>query len=274
MLHINEITSTQNEKIKNVLALSEKSKLRKSQEIFIVEGLRELFHCIKMGYQIEQIYFNPKITPIETIEDIIDRIDVSHLPRVYAVAPHVYAKIAYRDTTEGVIAIFKQKSHSLKDIVLHRDKSPFVLIVESVEKPGNLGALLRTADACGVDAVLVCDQLTDLYNPNLIRASIGAIFTKQVAVCSNEEAYEWLKSQNIKIFTAQLQDSNWYYNVDMVQSCAIVMGSEAEGLSNFWREVSDAKVKIPMLGELDSLNVSVSAAVLCYEAVRQRESAK
>ena len=139
-----------------------------------------------------------------------------------------------------------------------------------MEKPGNLGALLRTADACGIDAVLVCDPLTDLYNPNLIRSSLGGIFTNQVVACSNEEALAWLRAHNINIFTAQLQDSKWYYNTNMATPTAIVMGTESTGLTEFWRQASNAKIKIPMLGELDSLNVSVSAAILCYEAVRQR----
>ena len=170
-----------------------------------------------------------------------------------------------------MVAVVQEKRLALQDVKFGRKwAKPLVLVVESVEKPGNLGALLRTADACGVDAVLVCDPLTDLYNPNLIRSSLGGIFTNQVVACSNEEALEWLRANGINIFTAQLQDSQWYYDTNMVQPTAIVMGTESVGLTDFWRVASNAKIKIPMLGELDSLNVSVSAAVLCYEAVRQR----
>ncbi|MEG0518730.1 MAG: TrmH family RNA methyltransferase [Bacteroidales bacterium] len=303
-----EITSARNERIKEVATLLEKSKARRTQELFVVEGLRELFNCIRAGYSVESLFFNTQVIPEEDMEELLAKCNESARacsakpPYLYTVTKDVYSKIAYREGTEGVVAVVREKRLALADIVLPNDhaghsanhaansvnngelshnnkqapsgttsgRNPLILVIESVEKPGNLGALLRTADACGVDAVLVCDPLTDLYNPNLIRASLGGIFTKQVATCTNEEAYNWLSANKITILTAQLQDSRWYYDTDMVQPCAIVMGSEAEGLSDFWRKVSNARIKIPMLGELDSLNVSVSAAVLCYEAVRQR----
>ncbi len=151
-------------------------------------------------------------------------------------------------------------------------ESPLVVVLEGVEKPGNLGAVLRSADAAGADAVLVCDPLTDLYNPNLIRASIGAVFTVPVVCCSSPEAIKWLKDNNINIFTAQLQDSSWYYDTDMKGGTAIVIGTEATGLTAAWREAADAHIRIPMLWELDSLNASVSAAILLFEAVRQRNA--
>ena len=151
-------------------------------------------------------------------------------------------------------------------------ENPLVVVLEAVEKPGNLGAVLRSADASGVDAVIVCDPLTDMYNPNLIRSSIGAIFTVPTATASSEDTIKWLKANKIKIYTAQLQDSEWYYDIDMKGSTAIVMGTEATGLTDAWRKAADAHIKIPMLGKLDSLNVSVSAAILMFEAVRQRNS--
>ena len=151
-------------------------------------------------------------------------------------------------------------------------ENPLVVVLEAVEKPGNLGAILRSADASGADAVIVCDPLTDMYNPNLIRSSIGAIFTVPVAVASSEDTIKWLKDNSIKIYTAQLQDSEWSYATDMKGSSAIVMGTEATGLTDVWRKAADAHIKIPMLGRLDSLNVSVSAAILLFEAVRQRNS--
>ena len=196
----------------------------------------------------------------------------------FEVTEDVYAKLAYRAGTEGIVAIVKEKKKRLEDINLQvkcdekGNYQPLILVVESVEKPGNLGALLRTADACGADGVLICDELTDLYNPNLIRASLGGIFTQNVICCTNEEAYKWLKENNIVIYTAQLQDSKLYYNTDMRRGCAIVMGNEAKGLTDFWRKAASEKIMIPMLGKLDSLNVSVSAAILCYEALRQRSS--
>ena len=149
-----------------------------------------------------------------------------------------------------------------------------ILVIEGVEKPGNIGAILRSADAAHADAVIVCDPLTDLYNPNLIRSSIGAVFTVPCAVCSSKECIDFLKKNNISILTAQLQDSKLYYDTDMTRSTAIVMGTEATGLTNIWREAADAHILIPMLGRLDSLNVSVSAAILLFEAVRQRQNMK
>ncbi len=277
-MYITSITSLQNERIKNLINLSEKSKFRKRTGLFVVEGYREVMHCIEAGFDIHSIYFNVALFDEEKLRLVESSINENSTQkehpgtRYYSLGKEVYAKIAYREGTEGIIAIVHEKSFGLNDIVL--DKNPLILVVESVEKPGNLGALLRTADACNVSAVLVCDPLTDLYNPNLIRSSLGGIFTNQVAACTNEEAYQWLKKHNIAIFTAQLQDSEWYYDTDFVQPSAIVMGNEALGLTDFWRNVSNAKIKIPMLGHLDSLNVSVSAAILCYEAVRQRNSKK
>lgn len=148
-----------------------------------------------------------------------------------------------------------------------------IVVLESVEKPGNLGAVLRSADASKVDAVIVCDPLTDLFNPNLIRSSIGAIFTVPTVACSSEDCIDFLKAHQIKILTAQLQDSDLYYNTDMRRGTAIVMGTESTGLTNVWRKAADAHIRIPMLGQLDSLNVSVSAAILMFEAVRQRNDA-
>ena len=153
-------------------------------------------------------------------------------------------------------------------------EQPLIAVLESVEKPGNLGAVLRSADAAGVDAVLICDPYTDLYNPNLIRASIGAVFTVPVVCCDSIEAIKWLKDKGIRIYTAQLQDSKWYYDTDMTGGTAIAIGTEATGLTELWREAANAHIKIPMLGRLDSLNASVSAAILLFEAVRQRNTYK
>ncbi len=270
-MKILEITSAQNPKIKEVVALMEKSRERRNQKLFVVEGVRETTACIGNGYTLRSIFYNNSIIAPEQIENLFPAHYSNPAPQLFSLTPNAYAKIAYRENTEGMVAVVEEKRLTLQDVKFGKKwEHPLVLVVESVEKPGNLGALLRTADACGIDAVLVCDPLTDLYNPNLIRSSLGGIFTNQVIACSNEDALQWLKENNINIFTAQLQDSQWYYSTDMVSPTAIVMGTESTGLTNFWREASNAKIKIPMLGELDSLNVSVSAAVLCYEAVRQR----
>ena len=240
------ISSVQNARIKHVVALQQKSSLRREEGLFVVEGQREIEHCKACGYEIKELYKkNENVTP------------------------QVYEKMAYRESTEGIIAVAKCKEHRLKD--LHLKDNPLIVVLESVEKPGNLGAILRTAEAANVDAVIVCDPLTDLYNPNLIRASIGGVFSVPVAVCTSQECITFFKERNISILTAQLQDSYDYYDYDMTRAVAIVMGTESTGLTDQWREAADAHIRIPMLGRLDSLNVSVSAAILMYEAVRQRK---
>lgn len=258
------ITSAQNPKIKDLLALQEKSKERRKKGLFVVEGRRELLHCIEAGYKPFTIFVCPDIIEEADYREIIERCKCSFIE----IPAHLYDKVAYRGGTEGIIAELHCKDMGLDSIILK--ENPLVVVLEAVEKPGNLGAVLRSADACGADAVIVCDPLTDLYNPNLIRSSIGAIFTVPVATASSEDTVRWLKDKGIRIYTAQLQDSEWYYDTDMKGGTAIVMGTEATGLTDIWREAADAHIKIPMLGKLDSLNVSVSAAILMFEAVRQR----
>ena len=260
------ITSGQNPKIKELLALQEKSRERRKAGLFVVEGRRELEHCLAAGFVPDTVFICPEIysSPGE-----------GHTPfpegtKVFEVSRNVYEKIAYREGTEGIIAEIKYKDRKLEDLKL--GKNPLVIVLESVEKPGNLGAVLRSADAAGADAVIICDPLTDLYNPNLIRASIGAIFTRQVVAASSEETIAWLKANSIQILTAQLQDSSLYYDTPMTGPTAIIMGTESTGLTDIWRKAADRHICIPMLGRLDSLNVSVSAAILLYEAVQQRSN--
>lgn len=275
-MKIDNITSAQNPKIKELLALQEKSKERKKKGLFVVEGRRELLHCIEAGYDPFTLFLCPEIISSDDrreIEQAImdgNRTTGQRMPAVIEIPQHLYDKVAYRGGTEGVIAEVYCKDMGLETLALK--ENPLVVVLEAVEKPGNLGAVLRSADAAGADAVIVCDPLTDMYNPNLIRSSIGAIFTVPVATASTEECINWLKDKGIKIYTAQLQDSEWYYDTDMKGGSAIVMGTEATGLTDTWRMAADAHIKIPMLGQLDSLNVSVSAAILLYEAVRQRNS--
>lgn len=257
------ITSAQNPKIKMLLELQAKSKARKQSGLFVVEGVREIEHCVCCGYEIHTLFVCPEICGTSAVENL------AQSPQIIEVSQQIYDKLAYRGGTEGMIAEVRAKAHSLEQLKLK--ENPVVMVLESVEKPGNLGAVLRSADAAGADAVIICDPLTDLYNPNLIRASIGAIFTVPVAACSSEEAIRFLKDRNFKILTAQLQDSHLYYDTDMTGPTAIVMGTESTGLSDLWRKAASAHIRIPMLGRLDSLNVSVSAAILLFEAIRQRQ---
>ena len=249
------ITSVQNARIKHVVALQQKSSLRREEGLFVVEGQREIEHCIACGYEVKELF-------------VVDSLNYTGDLPATIVTSQVYEKMAYRESTEGIIAVVKCKEHRLKDLQL--PKEPLIVVLESVEKPGNLGAILRTAEAAGVDAVIVCDPLTDLYNPNLIRASIGGVFNVPTVVCTSEACIAFLKERQIRILTAQLQDSYEYYDYDMRSATAIVMGTESTGLTDIWRKAADAHIRIPMLGRLDSLNVSVSAAILMYEAVRQR----
>ena len=258
------IRSASNPKIKEVLALGEKSKLRRDSGLFVVEGVREVSRCISAGFRFKTLFVCPELLqgalPREFggLESI--RIDTGR---------EAYARMARRDGTEGVLGVVYERRMSLNDLKFSKP-APLIVVLESVEKPGNLGAVLRSADAAGADAVLICDPLTDLFNPNLIRASLGTVFSVQTVVCTSEEAIRFLKDNGIQILTAQLQDSEVYYDRDMSKGTALVMGAESTGLSDLWRKAADAHIRIPMLGIADSLNVSVSTAVLLFEAVRQR----
>lgn len=256
------ITSTQNQRIKHLLLLQQKSAQRRADGLFVVEGRREVEHCLEAGFTLRTAFVCEEIdeAPLSLPQDV----------EVVPVSRNVYERIAYRGGTEGIVAVVEVRKAELSDLRL--SSSPLIVVLESVEKPGNLGAVLRSADAAGADAVIVCDPLTDLYNPNLIRSAVGALFTVPCVACSTEECISFFKEKGIQILTAQLQDSKLYYDTPMTGPTAIVMGTEATGLTNQWREAADAHIRIPMLGQLDSLNVSVSAAILLYEAVRQRQS--
>jgi TrmH family RNA methyltransferase len=262
-----QITSTQNPKIKQLLLLQQKSAERRKTGLFVVEGQQELQHCIAAGYEIDTVFYCPEL--MDHGDGSPDSFLGENGIRTVPVIPAVYEKIAYRGSTEGVIAEVRQRTLTLADLTL--GERPLIVVLESVEKPGNLGAILRSADASGVDAVVVCDPLTDLYNPNLIRSSVGTAFTVPCVACSSEECIDFLKARGIRILTAQLQDSRLYYDTDMTCGTAIVMGTEHDGLTDLWRKAADAHIRIPMLGKVDSLNVSVSAAILMFEAVRQRQ---
>ena len=262
----NIISSVQNPKVKRVLALQQKSSERRKEGVFVVEGQRELSHCMEAGFELDTVFVCPALVD----EKSFDNAQIT-CP-CFEVTPNVYEKMAYRGSTEGILALVKVRNIRLDDLAL--SDNPLVIVLESVEKPGNLGAILRSADAAAADAVIVCDALTDLYNPNLIRSSIGAIFSVPCVACSSEECIRFLKSRRIRILTAQLQDSHLYYDTDMRCATAIVMGTESTGLTEQWRQAADAHIRIPMLGQLDSLNVSVSAAILLFEAVRQRKDVK
>ena len=262
-MRVESITSAQNPKIKNLLLLQEKSKARREQGLFVVEGRRELEHCLEAGFQVRTVFVCPEMVGADSFASL-------GMTHIVEIPEALYRKVAYREGTEGILAEVEVRERRLDDLAL--SEHPLVVVLESVEKPGNLGAVLRSADAARADAVIVCDPLTDLWNPNLIRASIGAVFTVPTVCAPSAETIGWLKSRGIRILTAQLQDSSWYYDTDMTGGTALVMGTESTGLTDVWRRAADAHIRIPMLGRLDSLNVSVSAAILLFEAVRQRNA--
>jgi TrmH family RNA methyltransferase len=254
------ISSLQNPLVKDVLRLKEKSRERKKSGRFIIEGQRELTLAEKGGYIIEILLFCTEIA--ENLE--------FHRPGLKTVqlSKKVYEKLAYRNSTEGVMAIAKTKSHDLS--LLKLSKNPLLLVAEAPEKPGNIGALLRTADAANVDAVLIANPKSDVYNPNIVRSSVGCVFTTQIGVGTTGEIITFLKNNRITIFCAALTASKNYNNCNFTGATAIVVGTEATGLSQQWMENADQNIIIPMQGEIDSMNVSVSAAILIFEAKRQR----
>ncbi|MFV0420077.1 MAG: TrmH family RNA methyltransferase [Dysgonomonas sp.] len=258
------IVSLQNPKIKNIGKLS-KNKERREQNIFIIEGARELSLALMADYEIDSVFICPELFAKTDYPNVLNSIPENKL---FEVSEAVFEKVAYREGSDGLLTLARPKSHTLKD--LNISVNPFIIILEAVEKPGNLGAILRTVDAAQADAVIICDPATDLYNPNAIRSSVGCIFTVQTAVCTSQEALDFLHQRKIRSFAAELQASQWYQDTDFKQSSAIIMGTEADGLTSFWLQNADARIKIPMRGKIDSLNVSVSTAVLTFEAMRQR----
>lgn len=257
------ISSPQNGLIKSILVLQEKSRERKKTQSFVLEGQRELTLALEGGYEILQLFYCSAVCNIDvTIFNALEYIEVSKT---------VYDKIAYRSSTEGVVAVLKTKSFTLDEMGFE-NKNPLILIAEAPEKPGNIGALLRTADAAQVDAVFIANPKTDMYNPNIIRSSVGCLFTIPIAVGTTTEILSYLKTNQITTYAAALKtESEFYHEQDYTTASAIVVGTEAVGLSDEWLDQADKKIIIPMLGKIDSMNVSVAAGILTYEAKRQRK---
>lgn len=257
-----QITSIQNPYIKSLVLLQEKSKARKQTGAFLIEGIREISIALKGGYTIETILYLPELISENQTKKL------STNTQLIEISKEVYQKLAYRDTTEGVLAVAKTKSMQLLDLKL--SKNPLILIAEAPEKPGNIGALLRTADAANLDAVIIANPKSDLYNPNIIRSSVGCLFTNQIATGTTSEIITFLKDRKINIYCATLQNSTSYHTQDYTSPTALVVGTEATGLTEEWRLAATQNIIIPMQGEIDSMNVSVAAAILIFEAKRQR----
>ncbi len=253
--------------VKKILSLKEKSRERKKQGLFVLEGKKELQLALKGGYQLETVLFYPELISLDEIAAFTQK--TSPAPEIIGISKDVYQKIAYRDTTEGIVALGKTKEHSL-DTLQFKNDNPLILVAEAPEKPGNIGALLRTADAADLDGVIIANARGDLYNPNIIRSSVGCIFTTKIALGSTAQVLDYLKQHQIAINCAALSASESYTKVDFTQPTAIVVGTEATGLSKEWLQNATQNIIIPMHGQIDSMNVSVSAAILIFEARRQR----
>ena len=262
------LTSLQNPKIKFLNQLKEKSRARKKEGLFVIEGQREIQLAIQGGYNISQLYYCPSIISKDKLEEIT--INLKETPEIFEITLEIYQKLAYRATTEGVLAVAETKNLNLNGLTLPSTK-PLILVAEAPEKPGNIGALLRTADAAHLDAVIIANPKTDLYNPNIIRSSVGCIFTNNVATGTTEEIIGFLQEKEIHMYGAALQASVNYATQDYTKSTAIVVGTEATGLSSTWLKNTTQNIKIPMGGVIDSMNVSVAAGILIFEAKRQRD---
>ncbi|KJD33369.1 rRNA methyltransferase [Tamlana nanhaiensis] len=274
------ILSTQNKYIKTLLQLKDKSRERKKTGLFLIEGVREVSLAIKGSYEIDTLLFYADLFSKAQLDDLQLSLEqtnnTEHSKRVpefpaniIEISKDVYEKLAYRSTTEGLIAVAKSKPNLLKNLTF-KTEAPLILVAEAPEKPGNIGALLRTADAANADAVIIANPKTDLYNPNIIRSSVGCLFTNNVVTGSTQEIIDFLKSKNINIYAAILQESVAYHTQDFTKPTAIVVGTEATGLSEDWRVNATQNIIIPMQGEIDSMNVSVAAGILIFEAKRQR----
>ncbi|PIS01087.1 MAG: RNA methyltransferase [Chlamydiae bacterium CG10_big_fil_rev_8_21_14_0_10_35_9] len=271
ILKVKKITSAQNPQIKNVLKLRNR-RARDETKTFLIEGYRELLRAFDAKVVIEKLFFSPEHFLKDNEEPLIKRIAKSD-SELFELSKSLFEKVSYRDRPDGLLAIAKQGRKTLSSLpkIIKGKKNPFLLVAESIEKPGNLGTILRSSDAAGVDAVIVCDACTDIYNPNVVRASIGTLFTQPVIECQSQELLNFLQDAKIEILSATPHSSTVYTDVDLTKAVAIVVGCEQYGLTELWMKQCSHQVKIPMLGIADSLNVATATTLLLYEVVRQRK---
>lgn len=266
------LTSLQNSRVKQVVALRDRRD-RDKAGLFVIEGYRELLRAVEMGHPIESIFVCPELFLGSNEPALIERVQ-SRGATLYRCNKAVFQKISYRDRPDGLIAVAPQQHRNLSDLdaFVRSESSPFFVIAEAIEKPGNLGTILRSSDAVGLSGLIVCDRCTDIHNPNVVRASVGTLFTVPVVEASNEETLRWLREKSVLILAATPSASNEYTQVDMRGPLAIAVGTEQLGLSDFWMDQADIRVKIPMCGVADSLNVAMATTLLMYEALRQRRT--
>ena len=261
-----KLTSRQNPRVKQAYALRNRRD-RDATGLTLLEGYRELTRAREYGMELRECFFCPDMFLGENEGPLLDLLAAAGV-EVFEVADHILQQLAYRERPEGLIATAVMREHRLKD--LPSVANGFYLVAEAIEKPGNLGSILRSADAAGIDGLILCDKGTDIYNPNVIRASTGALFSVPLAVTDSASALAWLRRLNIRTLAATPHTDQNYTEVDMISGVAIVVGREQTGLTDFWMKEADLQVKIPMLGKIDSLNVATATTILLYEAARQR----
>ncbi len=261
-----KITSIQNTRIKSVVKLRKRHN-RDNRGLMLIEGARELSRALGSGVEIEEAFVCSELVGSGQESDILQEMRKRGVRTIEVTRP-VLEKIAIREDSSSIVAVARQREHSLS--TLPQVDDPFYLVADAVEKPGNLGAMLRTADAAGITGLIASDPRTDLYNPNIIRSSLGTVFSVPVAMADSGEAARWLRERGIKIITSSPDAETPYTSVDLTGPCALVVGSEELGAGEIWLDSPDIVTRIPMMGIADSLNVSAAAAVLMYEALRQR----
>lgn len=268
LMKISEITSLQNPKIKEAVKLRDRS-TRDKTGLFLIEGYRELLRAVDSGHHIEAIYFSPELFLGSNEQTLLSKAEGNGV-LLYSCKESVFRKISYRDRPDGLIGIAKQQHRNLCDFNAYLEKKPLFVVAEAIEKPGNLGTILRSADGVGANGLIVCDRCTDIFNPNVVRASVGTLFTVPVVETSSEETIKWLKDNNIAVVAATPHAQKEYTDVDLSGAIAIAVGTEQVGLSKLWMDQADIQVRIPMNGIADSLNVATATTILLYEALRQR----
>jgi RNA methyltransferase, TrmH family len=267
------ISSTDNPKVKDALDLREKRK-RDASHLFLIEGYREILRALHGKVSIEKLFICPELFLGENEASLIEKARASSA-QIISCTEKVFHKLSYRDRPDGLLAIAKSMQFNLADLAqkLPPKEPPLLVIAEAIEKPGNLGTILRSADASGAHAVLVADRCTDIYNPNVVRASVGTLFTLPVIETSSEDTLRWLKEHNVQIIAASPHATKNYTDIDFKKPSAIIVGAEQIGLSDLWEKNCTDFVKIPMKGVADSLNVAMATTILLYEAQRQRSHA-
>jgi TrmH family RNA methyltransferase len=260
------ITSLQNPRLKRLVRLRER-RGRDEEGAFLIEGYREVRRALEKGVPLAEVYYAPDWFLGGNERALLAQAEAAGTV-LLELSKDAFAKVAYRERPDGILAVAAQWRRSLDSLAL--PAVPFLLVVEAIEKPGNLGTILRGADAAGCHAVIVCDPVTDLFNPNVVRASTGVLFSVPCVVAESAAVSAWLKGRRVRAVATTPAAATLYTEADLRGPLAVIMGSEQYGLSEFWLRSADASVRIPMAGQADSLNVAMAALITLFEAVRQR----